>query len=296
MNNIKNIAIVLIHNAIGDFITNNGFIHLLAQMYDKVIITTPFTPFAKKNTREYINYLFSDLKQKQKLETREFSNIEKYIIHTKKINKNIKIDIFKNILRNYLQSLKFKCNKSLYNYYLNTNKKKWAIDKKYIFTEEDKSLKDNGTLHYINQGLNKFVRLDYFNFNRNINEETKTYNDIIQKNNIVNNEYNIICEGQQSDGVSSTIDKKYITNDYMNINIHNLVQKPLYLIKLIENAQQIHLIENSHCLMVYYLQHKQLMKNCDVHYHVYSRKRQESQKDFYNMVLNPPLNNWTIYE
>jgi hypothetical protein len=291
---MKNIAIIIIHNAIGDFITNNGFIHYLVQYYDKVIITTPFVPFVSKNTHEYINCLFSDIKQ-QKLETKEFSNIEKYIIHIKKIDNNVKIDIFKNILGNNLQTLKFKCNKLLYNYYLKTNKKKWTIESKYIFNEADTSIKDNGTMHYINQGLNKFVRLDYFNFNRNLDEENKIYNEIIQTNNIEANKYNIICEGQQCDKVLATIDRKYITNDYQNINIHNLVNNPLYLIKLFENANQIHLIENSHCLMVYYLQYKQLMHNNNIHYHTYARKRPEAQKDFYNMVLNPQLDNWIIY-
>ena len=280
------LAILLIHNAVGDFLTNNGIVNFLLMYFDKIIISTILVPYNQKNTIPYLKTLHN--KNIDKVLIQDFNDINKIAI------KYDYIDIF-NLMINQNKNLNI--NFQYNHFYSNDNKfiENFKIDKKYTFFDKNELL-DNGTKHYQNIGLNKEVRLNYFNYQRNLEEENKVINDIINKLNISNNKYNIICEGNQCDNIKALIDKKHINNNYPNVNIHNLVPNPLYLIKLLENAEEIHLIENSHCLMVYYLQYKKIMKKNKIFYHTYSRIRPESQKNFYNMVLNPKLNNWIILE
>lgn len=278
------LAILLIHNAIGDFLTNNGIVNFLLEYYDKIVISTTLVSFKQKNTITYLKILHN--KNINKILILNFNDINKIT------NDYNFIDIFNLMLnKNKKLNINFKYN----NFYDNNNNliNNFNVNKKYFFFNKN-DLLDNGTKHYKNVGLNKNVRLDFFHYERNLNEENKTYKEILKRFNISDNKYNIICEGIQCDNIKAIIDKKYIHNNYFNINIHNLVSNPLYLIKLLENASEIHLIENSHCLMIYYLQYKNLMKKNNIYYHIYSRKRPESQKLFYNMVLNPKLNNWFI--
>lgn len=94
------------------------------------------------------------------------------------------------------------------------------------------------------------------------------------------------------------INKKYIKNNYKCINLHMITPNPLYLLTLIENAKDIHVIENSLALMIYYLQHKKIINiNYNIYFHTYARKRRWKsfyQYEFDNMLLSPKLDNWTI--
>jgi hypothetical protein len=274
------IGVLLIHNSIGDNLTCNGIVNFLLKYYNKIIISTTLVSFKIKNTTEYIKSLHNN-----KVLVLDFNEINNVV-------KNCYVDIFNLMLK---QNKKLQINFTYNNFYNENNLfiKKFNIEKIYIYSDNG-NLLDNGTKHYKNVGLNKIVRLEYFNYKRNTVEEDIVYKNIMEKYKIVDNNYNIICEGLQCDNVKSLINKKYITNNFVNINIHNLVKNPLHLIKLIENAKEVHLIENSHCLMVYYLQYKKLMKLNKINYHIYSRVRPEKQKLFFNMVLNPKLNNWIV--
>ena len=69
-----------------------------------------------------------------------------------------------------------------------------------------------------------------------------------------------------------------------------MVDNPLYLIKLIENAEEIHLFENSSALMIYFLQ---ISNNFNyknkIYMHFYARFRSQNINDVYKY---PILNNW----
>ena len=45
----------------------------------------------------------------------------------------------------------------------------------------------------------------------------------------------------------------YILNDYTNINIHKICDNPILLLTLFINSTEIHLMENSIALFLYYL-------------------------------------------
>lgn len=269
---------ILIHNAIGDFLTTNGLLHFLSTLYDNVYIASSIISLEKTNNNIlYLKELYKDCKN---------INVISYQ-HLLNISKTNKIIVINAMLK---QNRKLKNNKNI-NLIDHDN---W-LEVDYIYKYKEVDYIDNSSKHYYNCGLNIQIRIDYFFYKRDHEKEDMYYKKILKNNNIEDNKYNIICEGKQGDGANALIDRKYIKNNNKIINIHHLVDNPLFLIKLLEEANEVHLIENSHCLMIYYMQSKQLMKIREINYHIYSRTRPTSQKDFYKMVLNPKLNNWKLY-
>jgi len=151
------------------------------------------------------------------------------------------------------------------------------------------------TIFYKNIGLNPNLVYKYYYYKRDHNIEDKIYKKILSKNNLQINEpkYNIICEYNTSKK-NYVLDKKYINNDYINININKICDNPITLLKLFENATNIHLMENSIALILYYLQKSNLfiIKNT-INIHLYMRRR---SIECVNMLRNPILNNWNFIE
>ena len=109
----------------------------------------------------------------------------------------------------------------------------------------------------------------YFNGDNKINE---------------NEEYAVICE----------IPGHSIKDEYKkmkNVNINYCTNNPLRLIKLLENAKEIHLIDDSHVLFFYYLYMSNTVKIDNVNVHIYSRNRFEY---YYKMFMNPKIESWKI--
>lgn len=156
----------------------------------------------------------------------------------------------------------------------------------------DQCVNDNASSFYSSLGLPIEMRIENFHFERLINEEDTLYKSIIGST------YSVICEYTGC----------YINKDYINnkncINLHRLSPNMLDIIKIIENAEEVHLVENSIALLVYHMQSLNLMKNIKVNLHAYSRKENhrlcnsENCNNFYlNMLLYPKLKNWNfIYE
>ena len=78
-------------------------------------------------------------------------------------------------------------------------------------------------------------------------------------------EYAVICEY----GLNK-INKKYISSEHI-VNLHN-ISNFFDTVKLIENATEIHLIENSLAIFVYLLQLSGKIEKKKVHFHLYVRK------------------------
>lgn len=156
----------------------------------------------------------------------------------------------------------------------------------------NQSVNDNASSFYSSLGLPIEMRIENFHFERLINEEDTLYKSI------TGSTYSVICEYTGC----------YISKDYINnkncINLHRLSPNMLDIIKIIENAEEVHLVENSIALLVYHMQSSNLMKNIKVNLHAYSRKENhrlcnsENCNNFYlNMLLYPKLKNWNfIYE
>jgi hypothetical protein len=121
-------------------------------------------------------------------------------------------------------------------------------------------------------------------------------NNLMNKHHLINTEYSVICEY----GINN-INRKYVEKENI-VNLHMISNDMLDIVKIVENANDIHLIENSVALLIYHLQSKNLMKKVNVNLHAYSRKdvpyrvcNGDDKNNFYiNMLLSPRLENWNI--
>ena len=148
--------------------------------------------------------------------------------------------------------------------------------------------KAENTLYYTRHGIDCEVKRDYFYFERKNDLEEEFYNSLS-----LNEQYSIICEYGDN-----TIDRKHVKYDRI-INLHNISSTFFDIVKVIENCDDIHLIENSVSLFVYHMQYSNLMERNKIHLHAYGRKESHRKCDgpdcnnpFLNMIKCPPLENW----
>jgi hypothetical protein len=94
------------------------------------------------------------------------------------------------------------------------------------------------------------------------------------------------------------VERKYV-NEECVVNLHRLTNNFMNTMKVIENASDVHLIENSISLFVYHLQHISKMKPVDINLHTYARQEPhrkctspDSDNLYLNMLKCPQLPNW----
>jgi len=94
------------------------------------------------------------------------------------------------------------------------------------------------------------------------------------------------------------LDKSYVKEECV-VNLHRLTDNFMHTLKIIENASDVHLIENSISLFVYHMQHIMKMDLVDVSLHTYARQEPhrkcespDSDNIFLNMLKCPQLSNW----
>lgn len=218
----------------------------------------------------YVNYMFRDNSKISSINLTEFD-------HITSINNNYDIvDAF--VWENYIKPSR--CNGTLYNKHNKLGK------------FENSPINDNASAFYYHLGLDVNMRLNNFFLQRDFNNEYELYNIIKDKN------YSVICEYN-----NCSINRKYVINNNI-VNIHKMSENICNLIKIIEEANEVHLVENSIALLVYHMQYKKLMKDVKINLHAYSRKESHricngpNCNNFYlNMLLYPKLDNWEfIYE
>ena len=85
------------------------------------------------------------------------------------------------------------------------------------------------------------------------------------------------------------------------INLHNISPNLVDVLKILENSDDIHLIENTVSLLVYHLQSANLLDRFNVNLHAYARKESHRKCDgpdcnnpYLNMLLLPKLDNWEV--
>lgn len=158
------------------------------------------------------------------------------------------------------------------------------------FSEEaEKVLKNNATAFYLAMGIPDEYRTSHFHYERDHSREEKLFSELN-----LPEKYNVVCEYG-----SNLIDRKYFTDSSLPIvNLHNLSSNMFDVIKVVENAEEVHLLENSTSLMLYYLSHKQLVNLKDVSLHTYARKEMRRictktmSNIFIDMYKSPILDNW----
>lgn len=149
---------------------------------------------------------------------------------------------------------------------------------------------DNASKFYSELGIDPKIRIQNFNYNRSMEKEEKLYNSLN-----LPKKYSVICE--MSDNM---IKRDYIKEDYI-VNLHKLSDNFMYTLKVIENASEVHLIENSISLFVYHMQHVLKMKMIDINLHTYARQEPHRKCDnpnsnnlYLNMLKCPKLPNWSF--
>jgi hypothetical protein len=152
---------------------------------------------------------------------------------------------------------------------------------------------------YNSNGLPHEIKYKNFMFERLYEDENELFDSLN-----INSDYVAICEykseynieDQTSEPVENLIDRKYLNQQDRFINLHNLSSKYLDILKVVENAKEVHLIENSVALFVYFMQLSGRMKKFPVKLHAYARR--EKKRDykvnpqFLNMFLTPKIDNW----
>lgn len=248
----------------GDLIHQNGIINYYSKYYDKIIVIV---------RREHYNFASLLFASNEKVSIRIFVDLYRIV------RKNPTIDVF-----NF--------------HFLNDNEVNGIKEfHKGIYTDPRTDVKPAnhykieapneqffGSQIYFDVGLPHEYRYKYFDFKRNDELEQKLYDDKIK-----DEKYNVICE--YGDNV---INKKYIQNTYPNVNLHRLSQILLDIPKIIENAMEIHLIDNSIALFIYLLQMSGKIELNDkkVYMHIYARVDRGDSEYYYKMFMYPKCDNW----
>ena len=155
-------------------------------------------------------------------------------------------------------------------------------------TNVDYYINNHYGFYYLN-GFNPDIMTSFFKYNRRMDIEEYYFNIILKQHNILPNEkYIVICEYAKDNCI---LDRKYFNNSISKIiNICYLVDIPLYLIKLLENSEEIHMFPNSNLLMIQYLFHSNNFnyKN-KIFVHFYARPSRGQIID--DMYRNPGIPN-----
>lgn len=148
----------------------------------------------------------------------------------------------------------------------------------------------NSDNFYVKLGIDKKIKNEYFFFSRKVDLE----NNLFDKQDL-SEPYSIIC-----DYGKNLIDRKYLMYSKV-LNIHCISPNFIDTLKILENSDDVHLIENSVALFVYHLQTANLLEKFKVHLHAYARKESHRRcssegcdNSYLNMLLLPKLDNWKI--
>ncbi len=254
------------YDAIGDYISNNGMIRFLLEEYNKIFVVTDLCG-------SFVSLLFNDTENVVPIGFPEF-NFE--------CTTNKSFDI----IDTRVGELYYYEGNYDGNYYNKLRK----IGDKYNIDYREEIITDNASSFYVNMGLPRSLRTENFYFERMKDNENELFDNLK-----LNSDYAVICDYNPF-----YINKKYINCDKI-INLHRLSSNFVDIIKVIENAKEVHLIENSVALFVYHLQSKKLMKDISVNLHSYARTEWHRKCDgpdcenpYLNMLLKPKLDNWNV--
>lgn len=164
-------------------------------------------------------------------------------------------------------------------------------------------LPSNPACFYQYLGLSDSIRTDYFHFERNRDQEDALFD----KLGLGECEYDVVCEPSHM-----PIQDKYHSERKL-INIHNISPRFTDTLRVVEEANEVHLVDTSPASFVYHLQYKDLIKRREINFHAYARKGERScdgvnesnvftEHNKYwnnnlrciNAMLTPKLDNWNF--
>ena len=268
-------------SAYGDLLSYNGMIRFLLNYYEKIYLP------CDSHLHYYASVLYSEINERLILV--DSGNVNRIVSENPNIfilNSRVNFTIESGIaithgsftdFSNLVEPNKFIWSGNKINNVIN-------LDEKY--TRNDIEYVDNSSNFYINVGLNPKIKTNHFFYHRKLEHEVSLYNELLNKNNInPGEEYIVICE------FGNHIIKDEYKNNKKIINIDWCTSMPLHLGKVLENASEIHLIENSHSLFLYYMCVSNLLTVNKVNIHIYARNRSEY---YHKMMMNPKIESWNF--
>jgi hypothetical protein len=176
-----------------------------------------------------------------------------------------------------------------------------TIDSKYLRKPNchlpNRKLEINHLFYYKLLGLNSNVRMDFFNYTRDLSKELTFKKNILKQFNINEEEkYNIVYSAGKK--IDFNIFNTYTSNKYKFIDIHCLADFPGWLLKLIEDSETINLVEGSTVNFLYHCQYKNIIQLSNpVNLHAWLNNRSWPQYNMcegWKMMMTPKLENWNI--
>lgn len=148
----------------------------------------------------------------------------------------------------------------------------------------------NSDKFYTRLGIDPKIKNNKFFFSRKYDLEEELFASLD-----IDEPYSVVCDYGEN-----LIDRKYVKHKKI-INLHNISPNLVDVLKILENSDDIHLIENTVGLFVYHLQSANLLDRFNVNLHAYARKESHRKCDgsdcnnpYLNMLLLPKLDNWEV--
>jgi len=160
----------------------------------------------------------------------------------------------------------------------------------------NKVLEINHIFYYKLIGLNNTVRMDYFNYKRNLKKEVEFKNHILSQHGLNEGDKYTIVNVRNDIGVG--VLKPYIDNEYPIINLSGIASGLGIFNSLVEGADTIHLVEGTNTLFLYQCQYKHIINTIGkTYYHVWVRPRKWPDRnmnlDFsWKISGTPMLDEW----
>jgi hypothetical protein len=159
----------------------------------------------------------------------------------------------------------------------------------------NQNIEINHLFYYKLIGLNNTVRMDYFNYFRNLENEENYSKIILNGHGLkIGDKYNIINDpvGKQY------LVKDKIDNNYPIINISDAAPCIGFLMSLVEKAESVHFIEGNNVNFFYHSQYKGIFTfNKPINFYVNLRNRnwEYFNLDYaWKMLTEPKLDNWNF--
>lgn len=299
------ILFISTYSAYGDQIAINGMVNFLSLYYDKIIMLVHW------NFLSVIEHLYSS-------NDKVFSMSYDYFMFNDIFGESYdELDCMCLLGSDYIDNTcKGKEPNSVYddstvtvpdfhskNIFTEVYSQKNPIGHKFGFNVQRLNDLDMVSEFYNKMGFPDEMKYKCFDFSRLENDE----NTLIEDLNLPDS-YAVVCEYDKPPGLGDTvlnhisnisdynqsniISRKYIISNNI-INIHMLSKKYFDIVKLIENAQEVHLIENSFSMFIYFLQITNRMKKVPINFHCYCRK-ENWRKSNYKVYMKPKLDNWNF--
>ena len=259
----------------GDCLSLNGMIRFLLKFYKKIFYRVP-----NPTQQQYLRVLYNDISDNRII-----------LYNDDEIQQIINSDI--NILNQmYPECELYKTEQNKSNYFNRHNPISKILGLPDLTKQEPPYLLSNSTTFYFtNCGIDPDYCITNFYYRRNKEIENQVYEQVLKLHGLTNNDKYIIVSLMPN----IKLNTNYIENKNLKfINICFLVDMPLYLIKLLENAEEIHVVEHSNALMMYHLHaSKNFFYKKKIFMHYYARNRTKFLIDMYKYPILP---NWIFLD